>query len=156
MAATKTKELFTVTEIELIYRNKVPPSLRPSVHSSREAYYTLMQVWDMNKIEIVEQFYILLLNKANRCLGVANISTGGVTGCVADPKIILGMALKGGATGLILAHNHPSGNLMPSQGDIIVTRKISEGGTAIGISVHDHLIVTPERYYSFADEGLVL
>ena len=78
-----------------------------------------------------------------------------MTGTVADPKLIFVAALKSGATGVLLAHNHPSGNLTPSQADIDLTRKIKEGGKLLEIQLLDHLIITSEGYYSFADEGLL-
>jgi len=88
-------------------------------------------------------------------LGIVEVSTGGIAGTVADPKLIFAAALKGAATEIILSHNHPSGNLAPSQADIDVTRKIKEGGKLLKIAVLDHIIITSERYFSFADEGLL-
>ncbi len=106
-----------------------------------------------SKIEFVEQFKIILLNRANKVLGIYEVSTGGVSGTVADPKLIFAAAIKTCSSGIILAHSHPSGNLQPSQADIALTRKIKEGGRLLEIPVLDHIIVTSEGYYSFADEG---
>ncbi len=108
----------------------------------------------MNKIELVEQFMIVLLNRGNSCLGISNISTGGISACLVDPKIVFVTVLKARASSVILAHNHPSGNLKPSLADIELTKKLKEGGALLDVSVLDHLIVTPFSYYSFADDGL--
>ena len=142
-----------VSEVELVYKSKVRPSERPQVSSSKEVYELLKRVWDENKIGLVEQFKILLLNQANRVLGIYEISTGGMTGTIADPKLVFIAALQAAAVNLVLAHNHPSGNLKPSRADIELTRKIKEGGRLLEINVLDHLIISTEAYYSMADEG---
>lgn len=149
-------DLFEVTEVEIIYRNKRKPSERPKITRSADAFDLLLQSWDMNKIELVEQFKIILLNRSNACIGIADISRGGVSACVVDPKIIFSIALKTLASGIILAHNHPSGNTKPSEADIELTKKLSKGGKYLEINILDHLIVTPHTYYSIADEGLIL
>lgn len=94
----------------------------------------------------------MLLNSANRVLGVMEVSSGGVAGTVADPKVIFAAALK--CSALILAHNHPSGNLRPSQADTNLTKRLVNGGELLDIAVLDHLIITEDDYLSFADEGL--
>lgn len=142
-----------VSEVELVYKTKVKASERPVVSSSKEVYELLRRTWDENKIELVEQFKILLLNQSNKVLGICELATGGICGTVADPRIIFTMALKAAASNIILAHNHPSGSLKPSQADVQLTRKIKEGGQLLDITVLDHLIITKEAYYSFADEG---
>ena len=128
--------------------------MRPKISGSREAYEILIANWDSSKIEFVEQFKVLLTNRANKALGIVEVSSGGVSGTVADPKIIFAAAIKSNASGMILAHNHPSGNLTPSQSDLDLTKKIREGGKALEIQVLDHLIVTVEGYFSFADSAL--
>lgn len=145
----------TVAEVELIYRNVVKPSQMPMVTDSKQVYSLLTSNWDENRIEFVEQFKILLLNTANKILGIFEVSTGGIAGTVADPKLIFMAALRANASAIILSHNHPSGNLQPSQQDLTLTRKISEGGKLLDIRVLDHLIITIEGYYSFADEGVL-
>ncbi len=106
-----------VAEVELVYKNKIKPSERPLVKSSKECYQLLLQTWDENKIEFVEQFKVVLMNRAQRVLGIYELSTGGVTGTVADPKLVFTAALKANACNIILSHNHPSGNLKPSRAD---------------------------------------
>ena len=98
---------------------------------------------------------MLLLNRANKVLGIFQASSGGVTGTVADPKLILVAALKSNASSLVISHNHPSGNLKPSRQDEELTMKIKEAAKFLDIRLLDHLIVTPEAYYSFADEGIL-
>jgi DNA repair protein RadC len=102
-----------------------------------------------------EEFLLLALNRANNVIGFYRVSTGGVSGTVADPKIIFSIALQSLASGLILCHNHPSGNLNPSQSDIQLTKNAKQSGKLLDISVLDHIILTDESYYSFADEGLL-
>ncbi|PZR16846.1 MAG: DNA repair protein, partial [Flavobacterium psychrophilum] len=133
----------------------VKPSLRPKITSSRDAYLVLKQSWDEGRLELVEQFKVMLTNRANKVLGIFEVSTGGIAGTVADPKLIFVAALKSGATGVLLCHNHPSGNLTPSQADIELTKKIKEGGKLLEIQLLDHIILTSESYYSFTDEGLI-
>ena len=142
-----------VSEVELVYKSKVKPSERPQVSQSKEVYELLKRNWDENKIGLVEQFKILLLNQNNRVLGLYEISTGGMTGTIADPKLIFIAALRAAAVNLILAHNHPSGSLKPSRADIELTRKIKDGGRLLDITVLDHLIISNEAFYSMADEG---
>lgn len=144
-----------VAEIQLIYKTNVKPSDRLKINRSTDAHDIFRLSWDETKIEFVEQFKVMLLNRANKVLGIFELSTGGVSGTVADPKLIFAAALKGVASGLILAHNHPSGNLRPSQSDIDLTRKIKEGGKFLEIQLLDHIIITSEGYYSFADEGVL-
>lgn len=144
-----------VAEVELVYKNKVKPSERPLVKSAKECYQLLLQTWDENKHEFVEQFKVVLMNRAQRVLGIYELSTGGVTGTVADPKLVFTAALKANACNIILSHNHPSGNFKPSRADEELTKKIVTAGMYLDIKVIDHLIITSEGYYSFADEGLL-
>jgi len=155
MENTNEKRLYQVAEIQLTYKSNVKPSLRPKITGSRDAFNILKENWDENKIEFVEQFKVMLTNRAQKVLGILEVSTGGVSGTVADPKVIFVAAIKAGASGFIMAHNHPSGNLTASQADIDLTRKMKEGGKFLEIQLLDHLIVTTEGYYSFADEGLL-
>ena len=109
----------------------------------------------MDRIELLEDFKIMLLNQANRVLGLFQLSRGGITGTVADPRLIFGAAIKACATTIILSHSHPSGNLQPSRADEELTIKIREGGKFLDIRVADHIILSTAGYFSFADEGLL-
>lgn len=142
-----------VAEIQLSYKSTIKASLRPKINTSKDAYNVLIETWDESKIEFIEQFKVLLLNRAHKVLGVFEVSSGSSTGTVADPKLIFVAALKTNACGIIMAHNHPSGNLHPSQTDIDLTRKMKDGGKLLEIQVLDHLIVTKDGYFSFTDEG---
>ena len=125
---------------------------RPKITGSKDIYELLKA--DLLDIPH-EAFWIVLLNRANRVIKKYQISQGGVAGTVADPKIIFKIALEELASGVILAHNHPSGNLTASKADIDLTRKLRESGKLLEIEVLDHLIIAGKNYMSFADEGLM-
>lgn len=144
-----------VSEIELVYKSKVKASERPQITSSRDAYNILLKVWDDNILDLIEQCKVLLLNRSHKVLGVVDISTGGITGVVVDPRIILGAALKSGAVGIILSHSHPSGCISPSRDDKQLTERLKSAAQLMEITLLDHIIVTRDGYYSFADEGLI-
>lgn len=146
---------YQLAEMELVYRTKVKPSQRPKITSVEDAYNILRQVWDTDKIELVEEFKVLFLNKGNKVLGVFNTSSDGITGTVADPRIILAAAVKSNSVSMILAHNHPSGEFKPSRADEQLTVKIKEAARYFDITVMDHIILSTETYYSFANEGLL-
>ncbi|MDB5119744.1 MAG: repair protein [Sphingobacteriales bacterium] len=147
--------LFQVSEINVTYKPKFRASDRPTVTTSKEVYNIFYQNWDLNKIELLEQFKIMLLNRANRVLGIFEVSSGGMAGTIADSKLIFSTALKTCSSSIMLAHNHPSGNLKASPQDIELTKKIKSGGRLLDIEVLDHIIITASGYYSFADEGLI-
>lgn len=142
-----------VTEVKMVYFNKVKAVDRPQVKCSQDAYHILSANWS-DQIGLLEEFYILLLDRASRVMGRYLVSQGGMAGTVVDAKIVFAAALKARASSIILAHNHPSGSLFPSQPDKNLTRKLIEGGKVLDILILDHLILSPEGgYYSFADEG---
>lgn len=145
----------TVTEVHMIYHNKVKAAERPQIKCSLDAYHVLHANWS-DQIGLLEEFYILLLDRANRVMGRYLVSQGGMAGTVVDAKIVFACALKCRASSLILAHNHPSCALYPSKQDKDLTQKLQQGGTFLDILILDHLILSPEGgYYSFADEGLL-
>jgi DNA repair protein RadC len=146
---------FQVAEITLCYRTKVKAADRPQINSSFDAFSLFTRQWS-DLIEFQEEFNILLINRANRVLGIFNASKGSSCGTVVDPKLIFAAAIKGNASAIILAHNHPSGNKQPSQQDIDITKRLTKAGEILDINVLDHLILTPEDgYFSFADEGMI-
>jgi DNA repair protein RadC len=146
---------YAVQELELVYKQKYKPSERPKIDSSRDCYEVLLSQWNTEIMGFLEEFKILLLNRANRVIGCYEVSSGGICSTVADPKVIFAVALKSCAVGIILAHNHPSGNLKPSQSDINLTQKLCSAASMFDMSVLDHIILTSEGYFSFADEGLM-
>ena len=125
---------------------------KPKISSSKDAYDQINP--DLMDLQH-EEFWVLLLNRANRMIRKKRVSEGGVSGTVADPKIIFKMALEELASGVIVAHNHPSGNLTASQSDIDLTRKLKEAGKFLEVQLLDHLIIAGQKYYSFADEGVI-
>lgn len=147
--------LYQVSEITVSYFPKFKASERPLIMGAKSAYEILMATWDQGKIQYVEQFKVIFLSRGNRVLGIFEASTGGVAGTIADPKVIFGAALKCNSSSIVLAHNHPSAALKPSQADINMTRKLAAAGQLLDMPVLDHIIVTAEGYFSFADEGLL-
>ncbi|TPE43979.1 JAB domain-containing protein [Pontibacter mangrovi] len=143
-----------LAEVELAYKSKLKPSERTKITCSTDIYTYLTKIYGDN-IAHVEYFYVILLNRANHVLGWNIISKGGVAGTVADPKIILQAALLANASSIILAHNHPSGNTKPSSADIQLTKKVKQAGEFMDMPILDHVILTEEGYYSFADEGIL-
>ncbi len=144
-----------LAEISVSYSSKIKATDRRKISSSKDVEDILREIWTDSTIELREEFYILLLNRSNHVLGWSRIATGGLTGTVCDPRMVFSIALKCLACGVILAHNHPSGNNQPSNSDIQLTKSMYAGGKLLEISVLDHIILTKETYYSFADEGLI-
>jgi len=153
--AEPTAPNFKVAEISITYSTKVRPSERLQITSSKQAYSTFKKVWAKNTLGHREQAWVMLLNRANQVLGVYQVSSGGVAGSICDPKLVFQAALKANASTLILAHNHPSGNLEPSKADIDLTHKLVEAGKLLELPVCDHLILTEHGYLSMAAEGLM-
>ena len=147
------KAFAIVAAMELGRRRKdTDPHERPKISSSKDAYEHLVgELMDLPH----EEFWVLLLNRAHHVVKKKRISEGGVSGTVADPKIIFKMALEELASGIIVAHNHPSGNMTASQSDIDLTKKLREAGKFLEIQLLDHLIICGSKYLSFADEGLL-
>ena len=147
-------DLTTITFVKIKYQNKVKPSDRPSINNSTDAYNIFIDNWDWETITHIETMKLMLLNRANKVLGIADLSTGGTNGCIIDLKLVFQYAILANASFIILAHNHPSGSLKPSEADISITRKVKEACKFLDITLLDHLIISPdERYYSLADEG---
>ncbi len=125
------------------------------ITSSYETYSELKRIWN-DDIDLRERFIVLYLNRQNQIHGFYTVGIGGIAGVSVDVKLAILPALRSMSSGIILAHNHPSGNLNPSQADKQVTKKIKEAAKLFDIVVLDHLILTPDNgYYSFADEGLI-
>ena len=136
-----------VSEVELIYRSKVKSTDRIRITSSRDAYNVLLSFWNRDKIEFIEEFKVIFLNRAGRVLGILSASSGGVCGTVADPRIIFAAALKICACEIIVSHNHPSGSIAPSRMDEVLTEKLKQGGALLEIKLKDHLII-PLRVFT--------
>ncbi len=142
-----------IAEISISYKPIITKIKK--ITSSKDAYDVLYPFFDENTIAIQEHFMVMFLNHSNQVLGVYPVSKGGISGTVADVRLILGVALKCAASSIILAHNHPSGNLTPSSADEMLTLKVKHAGEYMDITLTDHIIVTPikSKYFSFLDEG---
>lgn len=146
------KAISIAAALELGRRRKESDVIKKAkVSSSADAYEAIRPyLMDLQH----EQFWVLLLNRANEVIRPQQISIGGVSGTVADPKMIFKAAIEHLASAIILVHNHPSGNLTPSQADKDLTKKVKEAGRTLDIPVLDHLIFSDNGYFSFADEGI--
>lgn len=155
MEKLNVKNLFSVAEVQLVYKSRIKPSERPKISGSQDAYKIIKAIWDEETIELQEQFKVLLLNRANKVIGIYSLASGGTAGVAADPKLIFAAALKSNSASIIVSHNHPSGNLKPSHCDLALTSKLRQAGEVLDIPVLDHLIISAEGYLSLADEGLL-
>lgn len=147
------KAISIVAATELGRRRKSEENLELNKITSSKAVFEIMQpiIGELPH----EEFWVLYLNNSNKVIYKAQISKGGITGTVVDTRIIYKTALEHGATSILLVHNHPSGTLVASEADKHITRKLKEAGKHLDIPVLDHVIVTEQSYFSFADEGIL-
>jgi len=138
-----------IAEVQVSYNTKNKEHLK--IRDSRSTYELLLSCWNKNTIELQEEFKVLLLNRSNQILGIYSLSKGGVSGTIVDSKLLFSVALKANASGVILSHNHPSGNTNPSEVDKAITNKIKQASKLLDIELLDHLVITKDSYYSFAD-----
>jgi len=151
------QENFIIQEMEVVYLPTKMQSDKEAILNSREAYKLLKNLFNPNTVSFQEECLVLYLNHASKLLGAQKLSKGGINATVVDIRIILATALKSLSTGIILAHNHPSGKLVPSEADKKITKQLSEASNLMDIKLIDHLIIGPEEgYYSFVDEGMLL
>lgn len=145
-----------VNEIQISYRER-PGTLKSlSITNSKEVGELLFKNWDTDTIGLHETFKVLLLNRSNKVKGIYPLSHGGITGTLVDMRILFAIVLKTLSVGIILSHNHPSGQLRPSEADRQLTQKIQRAARFFDVSVLDHIILAPDgHYYSFADHGLM-
>jgi len=140
-------------EIKITY--KTSNLFKPKLDRSNKAYKELLKGWDNDQIELLEEFKIILLNNSLEALGVYNCSRGGTSSTIVEIKHIIFIALKTNSSSIIIAHNHPSGNTNPSKADLEITKKINEACKLMGLYLQDHIIVTKNSFYSFADNGII-
>lgn len=140
-------------EVKLVYHNKVKAADRPKANSPEKAYKILLDSWDMTQIHLLEEFKVLLLDNQLRLMSIAPISKGGITGTLVDPRVVFAIALKRRASRIILAHNHPSGIMEPSNADIQMTKQFAKLGKLHHIEIEDHLIISEDEYYSLSTKG---
>ncbi len=141
-----------IEEVKLTYKNKVKASDRLKIACAEDAYKVFLQSWDQGQIELLEECKAVFLDRRLRVMSIASISKGGMNGTVVDLRLVFAMALKRRADSLILAHNHPSGSLTPSQADIGLTKQFYEAGRILQIELKDHLIITSEGFYSMMSD----
>jgi DNA repair protein RadC len=143
----------TISEIQLVYKPSI--SNKPIINSPLDGYNVFIDFYPKDTLHLQEHFFVAYLNRFNRVLGVLHLSSGGITGTIADIRLIFGTALKAAASSILISHNHPSGQLKPSDRDRDVTKKIRDAGDMLDIKLLDHIIVGHEGHYlSFSDEGL--
>ena len=142
---------YTVGEVELTYKSTLKS--RNKIYSSEDAYEVLLSTYREGTICYKEYCKVLFLNQAKQVLGYTLISEGGITDTTVDVRVILQAALLTNSVAIILAHNHPSGNLKPSKEDLRLTKQVKDAAQLMRITVTDHLILSDVSYYSFADEG---
>jgi len=141
-----------ISEIELKYKPAKNKQDRIKIWDSQSAYNAFLSTWAMDTLELNEEFKVLLLNRANEVLGIHTVSKGGLSGTVVDLKLMFAVILKSAASCVILAHNHPSGNLKPSEADKKLNRKISKVAEYLDINIWDNLIIAKDNYFSYIDD----
>ncbi|QMU66615.1 MAG: DNA repair protein [Flavobacteriaceae bacterium] len=142
-----------VSTIQLSYHPEIPPEKRLKILDSRQAVQILRSLWNPDTLELQEAFKILFLNNSNQIIGLYPHSSGTITATITDIRLILIAALSCGAVAMILCHNHPSSNSTPSLADKKITEKLSKAAKTIDIKLLDHIIITKDSHYSFADNG---
>lgn len=140
-----------IPEISITFSRK--RKITGKIGSAKDVATTVSKFYKRNTIEVREQFFVLYLDNSNQVLGYHTHSVGGIKGSLVDLRILFSVALKSLATSIIIAHNHPSGALKPSSSDIRITSKIKKAGELLDIQLLDHIILTKESFYSFAEEG---
>lgn len=146
----KAKAVTIIAALELGKRRRGAEVInRKKISSSKDAYELIQSYFSDSKYE---EFWIILLRKNNTIIKTVSVSEGGISATIVDPKKIFKMAIDNNATSIILCHNHPSGNIKPSEADIRLTKNIKAAGSLLEIHVLDHIIISGENYYSFADE----
>ncbi|MBU2652317.1 MAG: DNA repair protein RadC [Bacteroidetes bacterium] len=149
----KARAVSIMAALELANRkNSWEPIQRKAIHCSKDVFDILSG--ELSEC-LYEEFWILLLNRANKILNKVRLSEGGLSGTVADPRKIFKIAIEHQASSVILCHNHPSGNVKPSESDINLTKKIVTTGNIMDITILDHVIIGEREYYSFADENML-
>jgi DNA repair protein RadC len=148
----KEKQLLKLRELSIGYTPKETPL--PQIRNSEDAYRLLKELFEPNSLGLNEQFVVLYMNRANRVIGGLKAFKGGISATVVDHRIIFATALKVLASGIVIAHNHPSGNLEASEEDLKLTKKIKEAGEILDVRLIDHLILgIKDDYSSFAEKG---
>jgi DNA repair protein RadC len=143
-----------ISEIQIKYNPIKLDNGNVKIASSDDAFKIILKHWNLDIIELQEEFKVLLLNNSNEVLGIYEMTKGGMTSTLIDVKLLFAVVLKACATAIITVHNHPSGKLKPSESDIQIFRKITEASKLLEIHYLDNLIITKNGKYSFNDESI--
>ena len=141
--------------MQLSFKNSMPANERMHIKDSIQLAKVFRDSFECDTIELNEQFKVIYLNQANHVLGIIHLSKGAISGCITEIRHIISSALLSNATQFAVCHNHPSGNLQPSRPDMELTQKITNATKLMGLTCMDHIILTAESYYSFADNGIL-
>ena len=144
-----------IPTMDLIYRTKVPMASLPKLDSHQATYDFLLKSWDKDKINLCEQLKVCLLNSSLRCLGICTLAQGSRHATLTPETFIIGLAILSNASSIIVAHNHPGGNAIPSKADLSTSAYLNQMCTLFDIHLKDDMIITEEGYFSFAKEGLL-
>ena len=144
-----------LAELKVAYRSRTKADKRQPIRGPEDVERYLRAIWNECTLELVEEFMVVCLNGNHQAIGWVKVSTGGLTSSQVDPRVVFAVALQTASTAIIVAHNHPSGSLEPSKEDREVTRRLKEAGNLLGIKVLDHVILTREASFSFADSGML-
>jgi len=144
-----------VGEIQLVYKTKVSMNSLPQITGPWDAHKLFFAQWNKGTISLREEFKVMLINNANKVLGIIDLFAGGTNATIADIKLVLASAIISNATSMVIAHNHPSGNAAPSEADKNLTKKIQEAARLLEIRLLDHIIITDDssNFYSFEQAG---
>ncbi|CAM1360836.1 DNA repair protein [Tenacibaculum litopenaei] len=145
----------TIPQIELTYRHKIKTKKLPKVQKSSDVYKILREHWNNDTINLKEEFKIMVIDRNSDVLGISTVATGGINEVAVDLRLIFATAILAKASGIVAAHNHPSGNLTPSKSDLALTNKIEHICKLLEIRFLDHLIITDTNYCSLSDECLM-
>ncbi|QYN51649.1 MULTISPECIES: JAB domain-containing protein [Apibacter] len=143
-----------VSEIKVSYTNKNPEKIK--IENSNQLYELAISIWNNKNIELQEEVKVLYLNRNNIVLGYYSLAKGGISACLVDIRIILSVALKANASAIVVIHNHLSSNPNPSKSDWDLTERIQQACKLLDLIFVDHLVITKETYFSFADKGFFL
>ena len=140
---------------QITLKLKKGETLNCKITASIDAANLFRKIWDVDSLPVYESVIAIFLNRQNNTIGWLKVSQGGLTGSVIDVRLILATALNCLASGIIMCHNHPSGNLQPSEQDVAMTKKLKQSGEIMDIIVLDHLILTEESYFSMTENGII-
>src|SRR3954471_11097414 len=144
-----------MSEIKAVYRSKTRTKERKQIRGAENAVEYLREIWNKGTLELTEDFVMVCLNNSHQAIGWVKVSSGGFDATNVDPRVVFSLALQVGASALFFAHNHPSGLVEPSPQDKSVTARLAAAGSLLNIQVLDHIILSRESAYSFAEHGLM-